>query len=154
MQARHGSGNVEEPTVQSTAVVPRIKDPASPRDLSLLVLRRIQNDDPPVTCAICLDDIKVGEVLAGSPNEACIHEFHLNCISQALMRKSTCPYCARDFFLSDHLVSKAAPRVQARDAMSHLVSEDLEDQGATAVSEDNIEPPSVQEGNAMIACWR
>ena len=73
----------------------------TPCQSSLLVRRTIQNDDPPVTCVICLDDVQVGEEAAGSPNRDCIHEFHPDCISEALMTKTTCPSCAREFFVPD-----------------------------------------------------
>ena len=70
---------------------------------SLLVRRTIQNDDLPVTCVICLDDVQVDEEAAGSPNKDCIHEFHPDCISEALMTKTTCPSCAREFLVPDCL---------------------------------------------------
>ena len=73
----------------------------TPCQSSLLVRRTIQNDDPPVTCLICLDDVQVGEDAAGSPNKDCIHKFHPHCISEALARKTTCPACAREFFVPD-----------------------------------------------------
>ena len=66
-------------------------------DTSLLLLRKVQKDDPIVTCEICLDNVVIGEELAGSPNKNCIHEFHTGCIQQALHLQSTCPCCQREF---------------------------------------------------------
>ena len=79
------------------AHVPATESAIQTIDTSLLLLRKVQKDDPIVTCEICLDDVVIGEELARSPNKNCIHEFHTNCIQQALHRQSTCPCCRREY---------------------------------------------------------
>lgn len=70
-------------------------------DVSSLVLRIVQANDPVVTCEICLDELVAGEEVAGSANSECIHEFHANCIQQALKRRTTCPCCRREYLLTN-----------------------------------------------------
>lgn len=66
-------------------------------DLEPLRRRTIQQNDALVTCEICLEDFHEGDKVAGSPNEQCIHEFHEECISEALQRTTTCPCCRREY---------------------------------------------------------
>ena len=79
---------------------PRVVPESAP-DLSSLVVRTFHKDDPMFTCEICLEDAQEGEEVASSSNKDCIHEFHGNCIRQALRRQQTCPCCRRDY-LSPH----------------------------------------------------
>jgi hypothetical protein len=51
----------------------------------------------PTTCDICLLDYEVGEEVAWSTNEGCIHAFHKECIVDWLLRNPKCPLCRRDY---------------------------------------------------------
>ena len=100
----HNNSSTQPASVAADAPGPQqptSEEPTRARYASLLVRRKIQGDDPPITCVICLDDLVVGEEAAGAPNKDCIHEFHPPCISEALMTKTTCPSCAREFFVLD-----------------------------------------------------
>lgn len=67
--------------------------------VDLLPLRRrtIRQNDSLITCEICLEDFRPGDKVAGSPNEQCVHEFHEDCIGEALQRATTCPCCRREY---------------------------------------------------------
>ena len=46
------------------------------------------------TCIICLEDIKINDVVSWSKNiNACNHVYHARCILPWLLHKSTCPIC-------------------------------------------------------------
>ncbi len=86
-----------------------------------LVLRRSKRADRMMMCGICLQDVQVGEMLAGSENNACIDEFHLECILRALESKSPCPFCGMEFWDIDEEksdLSMMQPPEKARDATS------------------------------------
>lgn len=53
----------------------------------------------PPACAICLCPYEVGDIVTHSPNEACKHAFHHECISTWLAKKpqSLCPCCRQEF---------------------------------------------------------
>jgi Ring finger domain len=44
-------------------------------------------------CDICLRRYECHEIVAWSKNENCIHAYHLNCITDWLQKKITCPNC-------------------------------------------------------------
>ncbi|PIA17709.1 hypothetical protein COEREDRAFT_19777, partial [Coemansia reversa NRRL 1564] len=49
---------------------------------------------PTMDCAICLDEIVVGNVIRKLP---CPHVFHATCIDRWLLfQSSVCPLCKRD----------------------------------------------------------
>jgi hypothetical protein len=56
------------------------------------------------TCAICLNQYAIDEVVIWSPNHACVHCFHEDCIMSWLMRKGSkhrqCPCCRQSFVSS------------------------------------------------------
>ena len=84
-------------------------------DFSAVLVRRVQDkEDAPFTCEICLDEVMVGDEMAGSLNKACIHEFHLECIRQALERQPTCPCCRRDYMVANEDTPSAPPEAVVR----------------------------------------
>lgn len=92
------SGDTDDPVqVQSPLPTPIV-------DLSALIVREVGVDDIRFTCEICLDEIQVGEEIAGSPNKDCIHEFHYECICPALKRQPTCPCCRREYLHPQEVV--------------------------------------------------
>lgn len=48
-------------------------------------------------CDICLDEFQEAELIARSPNIFCIHEFHKECIINALQVNPMCPCCRREY---------------------------------------------------------
>lgn len=44
-------------------------------------------------CQICLQEYQPGDITALSSNVQCIHSFHLDCITDWLVHKPTCPAC-------------------------------------------------------------
>jgi hypothetical protein len=64
-------------------------DPANDTDSSVR--------DRGTVCDICLLEFETGEAVAWSPNPACNHAYHEDCITDWLLRKPTCPSCRHDF---------------------------------------------------------
>lgn len=58
----------------------------------------------PGTCAICLNQYAIDDVVIWSPNRDCVHCFHEECIMSWLLRKSSkhrqCPCCRQSFVSS------------------------------------------------------
>ena len=50
-----------------------------------------------LVCDICLDDYQVNQVVAWSKNVECKHAFHVDCISDWLQRRPTCPTCRQEY---------------------------------------------------------
>ena len=44
-------------------------------------------------CAICLEAFAIGQPVANSRNDDCSHTFHIDCISEWLMKHNECPCC-------------------------------------------------------------
>lgn len=54
----------------------------------------------PKTCAIFLEKYKAGDEICWSKNKHCPHAFHLDCITEWLMKSDDCPMC-RENYLED-----------------------------------------------------
>lgn len=48
-------------------------------------------------CPICLDDYDIGDEICSSPNHECPHVFHVECMSEWLMKRNECPLCRADY---------------------------------------------------------
>lgn len=55
--------------------------------------------DRGTVCDICLLEFETGEAVAWSPNPACNHAYHEDCITDWLLRKPTCPSCRHNFIV-------------------------------------------------------
>eukprot|EP00542_Grammatophora_oceanica_P020121 CAMPEP_0194030434 /NCGR_PEP_ID=MMETSP0009_2-20130614/3922_1 /TAXON_ID=210454 /ORGANISM="Grammatophora oceanica, Strain CCMP 410" /LENGTH=359 /DNA_ID=CAMNT_0038670381 /DNA_START=245 /DNA_END=1324 /DNA_ORIENTATION=- len=72
------------------------------RSLASLLRSGESDHDHPTTCDICLMDYEVGEQVAWSPNDACPHAFHTECITDWLLRNPTCPLCRNEYCHISH----------------------------------------------------
>jgi Ring finger domain len=48
-------------------------------------------------CAICLDIFDDGDTVCSSQNIQCLHQFHLECAFEWLLKSQECPCCRRDY---------------------------------------------------------
>ncbi|KAM7501872.1 hypothetical protein LguiB_000776 [Lonicera macranthoides] len=71
-------GSLQQPT-SSTAMAEGKKADA---------ITRASDDE--LTCSICLEQAKRGELIRSLP---CLHQFHANCIDPWLRQQGTCPVC-------------------------------------------------------------
>ena len=55
------------------------------------------NDNEEWTCAICWTEYQDGEDVCWSPNSACAHNFHRDCIQEWLTSHDECPCCRSDY---------------------------------------------------------
>jgi len=62
-------------------------------------LKQGENEPYQSTCAVCLEDIEIGEWYKRLPN--CEHCFHDTCIDQWLLKRATCPICREEIFLDE-----------------------------------------------------
>jgi hypothetical protein len=54
-------------------------------------------------CPVCMEALKVGDLVSWSPNPKCGHAFHHTCIKEWLLKKKCCPYCRETFLPVDQL---------------------------------------------------
>jgi len=54
-------------------------------------------------CPICMEDLKVGDVVSWSANKTCDHVFHHECIKEWLLRHINCPFCRQVFMPVDEI---------------------------------------------------
>jgi len=85
-------------TTTTTIYKHRRKADIFARTLSRTV-RGTQDYDMPTTCDICLMDYEVGEDVAWSRNDQCIHAFHKECITDWLLRNPKCPLCRNEYIV-------------------------------------------------------
>lgn len=74
--------------------------PASYDCLSIASPPHRTYDIPPANecCGICLLEYEVGDEVAFSPNDDCVHAYHKECIVGWLLRKNNdCPFCRLDY---------------------------------------------------------
>ena len=85
---------VVEPVHGTTEASPSVRDdPATVLDDHSSVR------DRGAVCDICLLEFETGEAVAWSPNPACNHAYHEDCITDWLLRKPTCPSCRQNFIV-------------------------------------------------------
>lgn len=73
-----------------------ITDEESPKCASSM----LENDQNSNMCSICLEPYEVGDEVCSSNTKQCEHMFHLNCISDWLMKHHDhCPMCRCDFLI-------------------------------------------------------
>lgn len=64
--------------------------------------------DAPPTCAICLSEYRIGEVIGHSHNSKCKHAFHKPCILDWLDDHDDCPCCRNNYIALDDEESEQA----------------------------------------------
>lgn len=52
-------------------------------------------------CPICMSPMIAGEIVSWSPNAACSHVYHHECIKEWLLHHVNCPFCRETFLLCD-----------------------------------------------------
>ena len=52
-------------------------------------------------CPICMSPMVAGEIVSWSPNQACNHVYHHECIKEWLLHHMNCPFCRATFLLCD-----------------------------------------------------
>jgi len=67
--------------------------------LNEIELKRDEEEQSQCTCAICLEDIEIGEWYKKLPK--CEHTFHAPCIDQWLSTRATCPVCREEILLDE-----------------------------------------------------
>ncbi|GKY94525.1 hypothetical protein MPSEU_000418200 [Mayamaea pseudoterrestris] len=70
-----------------------------------------------IICDICLGEYEEGDVVAWSKNVLCKHAFHLECISDWLIRRPTCPSCRQDYIDIPASLKNAAQAVSAANSL-------------------------------------
>lgn len=60
-------------------------------------LKQDESEPSQGVCAVCLEDIKIGEWYKRLPQ--CEHCFHATCIDQWLVTRATCPVCRGEIFI-------------------------------------------------------
>ena len=93
---QEGDDDEEEDVTRSTRIRRRKTDIVQ-RRLASTLRKQSQDYEQPTTCDICLMDYEVGEEVAWSPNDACVHAFHKDCIVDWLLRNENCPLCRNDY---------------------------------------------------------
>ena len=96
------SSSISEQVATSSAVTSpptlvRRKSNIIARTISMSLRSLNASSAPYTSCDICLMDYQVGEEVCWSPNEACIHAFHKDCMLDWLLRNPLCPVCRRDY---------------------------------------------------------
>jgi hypothetical protein len=59
--------------------------------------RKVFQKFSPDCCSICLEEFRNGDEMCASPNQACSHVFHRDCILDWLLTHEICPICRRNY---------------------------------------------------------
>ena len=84
----------EETTKDPKESLQRRKSNRLARGLSVSMSKK---NDFTNTCFLCLGEYTNGSQVCCSPNPACNHGFHKECIVEWLMKRDVCPLCREDF---------------------------------------------------------
>lgn len=74
----------------------RLRRPSLVRMLSSALQEFSERDHSPC-CDICLMEYDEGDLVCSSPNEACVHVYHRECILDWTTRNPNCPVCRRNY---------------------------------------------------------
>ena len=56
-------------------------------------------------CAVCSDEMELGDIVSWSVNSNCNHCFHHECLKEWLLRNTGCPCCRATYLPTDELTS-------------------------------------------------
>lgn len=48
-------------------------------------------------CHICIDEYQIEDDICSSPNKECNHKFHVECMTEWLVKHNNCPLCRADY---------------------------------------------------------
>ena len=91
--------------------------------------------DRGTVCDICLLGFETGEAVAWSPNPACNHAYHEDCITDWLLRKPTCPSCRQNFILLPTV--RPGDENQSNASSGILEMDDIESSNSGEISRDD-----------------
>jgi len=72
------------------------------REIDYSDLKQGEIEHYQVTCAVCLEDIEIGQWYKRLPN--CEHCFHATCIDQWLLTRATCPICREEIYFDESIL--------------------------------------------------
>jgi len=115
--------------------------------------------DRGAVCDICLLEFETGEAVAWSPNPACNHCYHEECITDWLLRKPTCPSCRQNFIVLPVVRQSGNDSSGVMDDSSSgeeaAEDDDANDDVESAIIRElaNIDDSSTGESSAEIESW-
>lgn len=96
--------NVKESQSGSASLEPPVADDVVRGDEAVLTdgdfFAISESRERGAACEICLINYEADEEVAWSPNPACTHSFHKDCILDWLGRKPTCPNCRQNYLVN------------------------------------------------------
>ena len=97
-----------ETTEEMRAQINKGKHTMDTREIAASAVDTSSSPSHGAVCEICLGDYEAGDIVAWSANPLCKHAFHVECISDWLIRRPTCPSCRQDYIDIPEAMKNAA----------------------------------------------
>jgi hypothetical protein len=132
----------------SPSTIPPIKLALSCDTTETEAVELWEDEEEEPECPICIEPFAVDEIVSYSPNKACSHAFHHECIKEWLLRNGNCPFCREVYLpIDEHkqLLEKEELRKLAKARSERLatsyfcVREGLVSVRRSAVGSDNAD---------------